>query len=598
MSYLLGLSRRDTGELADKVKDATLNPEDFKPGFFTGLGDTTQMANTLTRSLVAEPAIVGALAESTIAGSNPLTKEHEAFWFDKADEAVKWRKSLRIDPATHGAAAQVVDSIFGLLPQAALTGAVGTGVISGISETAGLIDEGKPLDTAAKLGAVTGITNAAGVAAPAAIGSTLGQRVASGAAANTIMGGGADAAKSAILDDAGYHQEAQQFSATDPKARAIDAILGAAFGGLAHLHAPKAEQVADQVRVSDIDAALTLNEAQRIAQTAPEIRGETSHVDSLYRSIDQLTRGEEVSDTGLFSTSATRADQADSSIKVVDDIVQEIRQEIGVINDRVEYHPGIVSMASALQENGGVAYVVDENQVITGRTESINPEWFKNNAFVMRSADGSRDLATTPTVSEIKQAVSDYSSGKRITKRQTRIVETLHDIATHEEAIANEQFSAEQAGLAREIHGLVLAAREVGISHEIESAIARGDLKSYDDILAWKGDIDELVSERNTASNEPPTAPLQDNTRAADQERQSVPEQTPSQEGDTPEITAARQATSEFSDAVVHIENDDGSITTLTAAEAWKMADDEASFADQADAAVNAAITCFFKHGG
>lgn len=66
-------------------------------------------------------------------------------------------------------------------------------------------------------------------------------------------------------------------------------------------------------------------------------------------------------------------------------------------------------------------------------------------------------------------------------------------------------------------------------------------------------------------------------------------------QGDTPEITAAREALPDHQDKVFEVEHEDGSTETGTAADLMAKADEEAVLAEQSDLTTNSVITCFLR---
>src|SRR5690606_10117289 len=133
---------------------------------------------------------------------------------------------------------------------------------------------------------------AVGMRLPAAWGTTLAQRIGTGAGANLGVGVAADAISGSALEAGGYTAEAEGFSATDPYARALDVLMGAAFGWKANIDAPR-------VPAAERDAVLTArNNVHLTAQTLPgqptSAAAERAHVTSVGAAIDQLARGEPV----------------------------------------------------------------------------------------------------------------------------------------------------------------------------------------------------------------------------------------------------------------------------------------------------------------
>lgn len=89
--------------------------------------------------------------------------------------------------------------------------------------------------TARNLAAQQSTFNAAGMALPAAVGTTLATRVASGIAINTGFGGLNRYSVGETLEEKGYTEMAKQYQVFDGQAMLVDAVLGGAFGGAHHI---------------------------------------------------------------------------------------------------------------------------------------------------------------------------------------------------------------------------------------------------------------------------------------------------------------------------------------------------------------------------
>jgi hypothetical protein len=115
---------------------------------------------------------------------------------------------------------------------------------------------------------------------------------------------------------------------------------------------------------------------------------------------------------------------------------------------KTPYHPAVNSLANDLVEGGGSSYTYDEHGRITGRTPSLNPDWYRDNAFVVFKSNGEL-LSKAPSVKEIKQAAADHEAGKKLTSKQERIMTALSDVAKSEEEFHNAGFSGETLETAR-----------------------------------------------------------------------------------------------------------------------------------------------------
>lgn len=211
-------------------------------------------------------------------------------------------KALTPDAATTGTATRVLHSVSSGVEEFALGsltgipggGALGVGSSEGTARYEELREQGVDSTTAAESGALTGVTSAAGVLLPAAYGSSLLARLATGAASNVALGGLDRYGDHLILAANGYPEMADQQKTFDLSQILVDAALGATFGGLHHL--------ADSAKT---DAALTMNLASRDRRSAPGVatdpRSANAHQAALEKGTEDLLQGNpvDVSDTGI-----------------------------------------------------------------------------------------------------------------------------------------------------------------------------------------------------------------------------------------------------------------------------------------------------------
>lgn len=90
--------------------------------------------------------------------------------------------------------------------------------------------------TAATVGMIQGASMAVGIKLPY-LGQSLATRVLSGAGGNLVQGVVGALASSEVLKDGGYGRQAEPFNPWDLRARALDVMLGSAFGAMAHMGA-------------------------------------------------------------------------------------------------------------------------------------------------------------------------------------------------------------------------------------------------------------------------------------------------------------------------------------------------------------------------
>lgn len=84
---------------------------------------------------------------------------------------------------------------------------------------------------------------------------------------------------------------------------------------------------------------------------------------------------------------------------------------------RENFRNKLVDMRNSLVAGGGVSYIRDENERITGRTQSINPDWFQN------APDNVRRIG----VKNIQVSIDRALKGKSLGRGQARAVKYLLD---------------------------------------------------------------------------------------------------------------------------------------------------------------------------
>lgn len=211
--------------------------------------------------------------------SGPYTKKNrvdqfkklntEGFDFRSGKPAYQFAQDLRPDPLTAGTAENIV---FGLTK--GLTKAIGAGVVLGPMAGAGvfgtsegmtaaedLANQGVDKSTRTKVGAVTGVLNAVGVALP-----VVGKNLAQTAALVAVGGPGSfiaqQSASKAILQNANYDEIAAQYDPLDPVGLAVSTLVPAGFATWAR--GTKTKQAAKALRFNDpaLDAHATTVEQQ------------------------------------------------------------------------------------------------------------------------------------------------------------------------------------------------------------------------------------------------------------------------------------------------------------------------------------------------
>lgn len=310
-----------------------------KPGFFTGLGYNEEndflgpAAPVLTGigkavSKVAS-GVAGAAAsfygaEASLAdevtravglepGANPI----RMFADDLAKTQALAQKNvadLTPNPATTGTAFQIVHGLaegaslaVGGAAAGGIPGAVAlTGSVEGASTVQERLAAGVTPGVALAEGGVSAVASGLGVMIPGGFGKTLATRLLTGVSSNVGLGFASRYADHKILEANGYPEMAAQQKVWDSTAVLTDALLGAAFGGLAHLHGAEGKAIkAAAAEPGMVDAALVTNLAvhdRNLAVGVPVDPTSThAHQDALQVSNEQLLEGKpnDVSQTGV-----------------------------------------------------------------------------------------------------------------------------------------------------------------------------------------------------------------------------------------------------------------------------------------------------------
>ena len=130
-------------------------------------------------------------------------------------------------------------------------------------------------------------------------------RLLTGASINTVFGAANRATMHTVLDANGYDAMAEQYRVLDGQALASDIILGAAFGGIAHLHGPAP---------STIDAAHTLADSAHVEQSADGVpttpQARDLHVQQMSDAVEALFNDNPVTDMQMPDTVPNPAQDA------------------------------------------------------------------------------------------------------------------------------------------------------------------------------------------------------------------------------------------------------------------------------------------------
>lgn len=346
-----------------------------EPGTFTGLGSAladaiphaaltagsawTALLDAFGKASAYANAPTVAMMHGEVAPDRQALQEATIGQMGNSDDARAFRESAKgyaPDTAAVGVAGQIAHGLVSSLAKAAAyTAAAGPaapvvfGADMGINRSQELSDHGVDGGTAAVAGLVTGITSAAGLKLPPALGATRLQSMAIGAGINPAMGIVERGAIHALLEHADYPAIAAQYKPLDPTQLAIEALSGAAFGGL--FHSAKVKEGAtlapdehaalltmNEVRTRDADtltrpgdivAAGAAHDAQNLARMQMDAGQQVSVAHNLGEAIDSA-RLDEVGTALRDHTVNTARGVTDDMIMTGDrlvDFVQKARED-------------------------------------------------------------------------------------------------------------------------------------------------------------------------------------------------------------------------------------------------------------------------------
>lgn len=313
------LDEQGRKQLDEQAVAHPLDVSKVKPGFFEGLGSSI-FSGTMRGGARAGTAVLTAgvvpvaarddylssfmtddvadflQAQGVASPTRGTTTAGQDAYFADVVEGIGQRAvdAWTPDPTETGTAGRVLGGLAEIvLPLAAAGGNPSLlAATEGIERPASLVKQGVGAGTAQAVGLAGSVGTLAGFKLPAAFGSTLTQRLATGAAGNLLLGAGVSGVQYAALQAGGNAEQAKAFDPLDVEARAVDALTGLAFGAVAHATAPR-------VPLEQRDALLTARNADRFQRTATDplvadegaaIRGQ----DALQDALEQLARGEPV----------------------------------------------------------------------------------------------------------------------------------------------------------------------------------------------------------------------------------------------------------------------------------------------------------------
>lgn len=288
MSDVFSLAPEGQAWTDDKTAANPARPEDYEPTFFQGsisapvrgVAEGTiglaQSAVGFSKRLISDPAFTADVAP-TVNIFRVMFPDADKTLNDTYDTIGKQlqdaRGYVKPDAGSQGTAAEVLYGLGQFVPAigATIVGGPTVGAATAFSSTYEQSYQdfkGKGVDelTARNLAAQQSTFNAAGMALPAAVGTTLVSRIASGVAINTGFGGLNRYSVGETLEDKGYTEMAKQYRVFDGQAMLVDAVLGGAFGGAHHL----AARNADVPPPADTEAPIPAAEVQSVPDATAE----------------------------------------------------------------------------------------------------------------------------------------------------------------------------------------------------------------------------------------------------------------------------------------------------------------------------------------
>lgn len=335
---MFGVSGRESYDslygVLNQAPDTTALEREQAPGVFAG-SMTEAIGTGVYRGWSRGAATLGNVATPAL---RPIAKSIDEIFGSKTDdwllgEQEKANRALtesKLDPKTNGAASQLLYGLSDVLTTVIATRgyAPAAGGLFGVTQAQIGMAEGLDTNTALAKGAIEGLGLGVGVALAPAYGSTLTQKLLTGAGINTAIGIGTRAPVSVLLNARGYPEMAKQYAPFDATSLATDLVLGAAFGGLyrAPVKGKAPVQVPPEaIAPSTVDAALTANQARHAEiDAAPGVpvdtRSRQAHNAALDSAVESLAMGRDVNVEALLKDAGFIGKRPDfDALKVIAD---------------------------------------------------------------------------------------------------------------------------------------------------------------------------------------------------------------------------------------------------------------------------------------
>ena len=222
-----------------------------------------------------DPQADGSAFKQYMDATEPVVESAEDYW--------------KIDSENTGTAGQIAGGLSRIvLP---LMAGAGNPALLASSETAitatDALDGGATSNQAVGIGLAQGAAVAVGAKIPVAFGKTLGQKVVTGALANTALGVGVRAVQSGIAGD--NEQLSQMYDPFDSTSLAVDLGIGATFGAIAGLAgrrraAPLEQQ--DAIAAAEVESSINSSMPDPNARP-PQAQAHRTDLDAATRSLEE-----------------------------------------------------------------------------------------------------------------------------------------------------------------------------------------------------------------------------------------------------------------------------------------------------------------------
>lgn len=298
----LDLYERETGERLSRLQPVQRPETGAFDGFARGTGLATMKGFAKTARAIDLAGAVGPIVQDAFTGGTTAQdkyfREHDELFGRAVDY---WTPT----PGEVGVAGEVAGSLLSTLPLVIASPGLAVATTQ-LAAGEDLTQKGVSPQLAGAVGAVQGAGLGTGIWMPI-LGRNLWQRVVIGGAGYNVLQGAATRGLSGALLEG--TPAAEEFKAFDGTALTLDALLGMAFGGLAHVSpAARAQgkeawerigQWARERSPSEIDALATLRQAQHLnLDSTPGKPLENvdieAHVNRVRAAIDQLATDQPV----------------------------------------------------------------------------------------------------------------------------------------------------------------------------------------------------------------------------------------------------------------------------------------------------------------